>query len=166
MPSSVSAFDRQAEANHDAVASRKQKSESGRALSGISEMDDFTWIERALTSEGFAVPPGLSGMIAHKRPQQGDFFFLTEQWGAERTEILNRLSSPYRVIAFARRVAYDAVICVVVSDPHFSRGQVVELADDRPRGYPIDISFPSLPAWTKWAEEDLAYWISRGIDEP
>ena len=129
-------------------------------------MNKSIWIEIALVLEGFAVPLAFSKMIASKRSDQGAFFFLEEEWSITRTSILNRLYSPYRVIAFARRVAYDAVICIVLSDPEFARGCVLELADDRPRDYAVDVSFPSLDAWTKWAEEDLAYWISKGVDKP
>ena len=66
---------------------------------------------------------------------------------------------------FAKRVDYDGVICIILSDPMYKRGQVVTLHYDAFSGTEIDEEFCSLAAWAKAAEQEIEERIRMGWNE-
>ena len=106
----------------------------------------------SLAAEGINVPDELASLLTQRERHDSQFWFLTEQESRDETARLRQLTPSSRVLAFARRGDYDSVICLILDDQDYAKGQVVELRDDIPRGYPIDIVFPSIKAWAESAK--------------
>ena len=69
------------------------------------------------------------------------------------------------IIAFARRWDYDGVVCLVLSDPVYRRGQVLIVHGDAPAGHEIDDEFSSWDAWAKAAGQEIDERIRMGWNE-
>ena len=129
-------------------------------------MNSLAWIEPALVAEGFKVPTELRAMIERSKWDQPPLFFLDAQEALAETEEMHRQFPSHHVIAFARRGDNDGVICIVLADKSYPKGHVLVLHDRGMPGYEIDNEFPSLAAWAKSAEEEIAERVSMGWDEP
>lgn len=115
-------------------------------------MNKYLWMKSSLATEGIDVPDELASMLTQGERHDSQFWFLTEQEARDETARLHQLTSSSRVLAFARRGDYDSVICLILDDQDYAKGQVVELRDDIPRGYPVDVIFPNVKDWAKAAK--------------
>ena len=115
-------------------------------------MDEYLWIRSSLAAERMDVPDKLVSLLTQRERHDSQFWFLTEQESRDETARLHQLTPSSRVLAFARRGDYDSVICLVLDDQDYGKGQVVELRDDIPRGYPVDVVFPTMEAWAEAAK--------------
>lgn len=129
-------------------------------------MNEIAWIQNSLAKEGVAIPSELETIIERGKRQQPPFSFLDAEGGKIETEAMHHQFAAHQVIAFARRWDYDGVVCFVLADPIYQRGQVLVLHDDAPPGFEIDDEFASLAAWAKAAEEEIDERIRMGWNEP
>ena len=115
-------------------------------------MNKYLWIESSLATEGIDVPDELASMLTQGERHDRQFWFLTEQGSRDETARLHRLTPSSRVLAFVRRGDYDSVIYLILDDQDYAKGQIVELRDDIPRGYPIDVVSSNVRDWAKAAK--------------
>ena len=129
-------------------------------------MHQLDWITRAIAAEHIHWPGEFETLLATGKRHQPPFYFLHVSGGADETRSMARQFPDRRVIAFARRLDADAVVCVVLSDRTLKRGQVVVVHDDAMAGHEVDEQFASIAEWTKAALEEIDERVREGWNEP
>lgn len=120
------------------------------------------WIRGAFAAHDFDLPPEVD-TIFERETIQGPFYFFTEEEGDHDTERMNRMFPVHRVVAFGRRTGRNGVICLVIADGAYKRGSVLVLRWDGSPGTEVDEEYPSLAAWAKAAEADIAAWAQADL---
>ena len=123
-------------------------------------MTALDWISAFIADQGMEMPPELHKMIQKGVQDQGPVYLSTNQEEREDSERMNKMFPSHQVVAFGRLLGSDGVISLVVADGAYPKGAVLVLHWDGWPGTEVDEEYPSLAAWAKAAEADIAYWDS------